>query len=160
MESFLPADHVCRATDSDLQHDEGRFDNLLRTRLQHLVEQIDGLIAKLSFEEMNELGEGDPGLDKRMDEKGKKLPPEQAKKVRHMVNSVPESKKVITSSANKLVEGHQGQGIKLSGDDGRLKSVDKTAFRGLLAMRRTRFLKKISFHSKNSFQKKSLVSCR
>ena len=118
MESFLPADHVCRATDSDLQHDEGRFDNLLRTRLQHLVEQIDGLIAKLSFEEMNELGEGDPGLDKRMDEKGKKLPPEQAKKVRHMVNSVPESKKVITSSANKLVEGHQGQGIKLSGDDG------------------------------------------
>ena len=35
-----------------------------------------------------------------------------------MINSVPESKKVITSSANKLVDGFQGQGIKLSGDDG------------------------------------------
>ena len=82
------------------------------------VEQIAGLVAKLSFEEINELGEGDPKLDERLDEKGKKLPPEQAKKVRHMVNSVPESEKVITSSANKLVKGYQGHGIKLSGDDG------------------------------------------
>ncbi len=82
------------------------------------VEQIDGLVAKLSFEEINELGEGDPGLDERMDEKGKKLPPEQAKKVRHMVNLVPQSEKVITSSANTLVEGYQGKGLKLSGDDG------------------------------------------
>ena len=82
------------------------------------VRQIDGLIAKLSFEEINELGEGDPALDERLDEKGKKLPPEQAKKVRHMVNSVPKSEKVITSSANTLVKGYQGQGVKLSGDDG------------------------------------------
>ncbi len=78
------------------------------------VEEIDGMVAKLSFEEMHQPGDDDP----RNDEKGSKLPPKEAAQVRHMINSVPGCKKVITSTRNVMVDGIAGKGLKLSGDDG------------------------------------------
>lgn len=100
-----------KSAESDSEAD-AEFNQWLKSRQP--PRSMVGRVAHLQFESMS-----DPlfEADVLYDEAGGKLSEKEAPLVRNMVNSIPGTAPVETTSRNELTEGKSGQGLKLTGDD-------------------------------------------
>lgn len=96
-----------------MQQSEDKFAKWLRQHRRIPDADIPGLIASLSFEELTKPEKENDLLN----EEGKKLPGSEAKKVRHMANDVTDAPPAVVYGDNQLVDGVDGHGMRLTGDD-------------------------------------------